>query len=97
MVSHCNRLLRDVVESPSLEIFKTQPVKVLGNLLLVLCLLSPTQAEVAAQGTRRQSLPTLKQNNTPAQLGVVCKLTEGALDPLVQIIDKDIKQNWPQS
>ncbi|KAK4826053.1 hypothetical protein QYF61_004168 [Mycteria americana] len=42
------------------------------------------------------SLPTLKQIKTPAQLGVICKLTEGALDPLVQIIDKDIKQNWPQ-
>ncbi|KAK4832461.1 hypothetical protein QYF61_023508 [Mycteria americana] len=43
-----------------------------------------------------QSLPSLKQINTPTQLGVVCKLTEGALDPLVQIIDKDIKQDWPQ-
>ncbi|KAK4825510.1 hypothetical protein QYF61_000023 [Mycteria americana] len=43
-----------------------------------------------------QSLPTLKQINTPAQLGVICKLTEGALDPFVQIIDKDVKQNWPQ-
>ncbi|KAK4825779.1 hypothetical protein QYF61_002342 [Mycteria americana] len=43
-----------------------------------------------------QSLPTLEQINTPAQPGVVCKLTEGALDPLIQIIDKDIKQNWPQ-
>ncbi|KAK4830419.1 hypothetical protein QYF61_011043 [Mycteria americana] len=43
-----------------------------------------------------QSLPTLKQINTPAQLGVVCKLTEGALDPVIQIIDKDIKQDWPQ-
>ncbi|KAK4818648.1 hypothetical protein QYF61_016619, partial [Mycteria americana] len=43
-----------------------------------------------------QSLPTLKQINTPAQLGVICKLTEGALDPFIQIIDKDIKQNWPQ-
>ncbi|KAK4806202.1 hypothetical protein QYF61_001126 [Mycteria americana] len=43
-----------------------------------------------------QSLPPLKQINTPAQLGVVCKLTEGALDPLIQIIDKDIKQHWPQ-
>ncbi|KAK4824589.1 hypothetical protein QYF61_016834 [Mycteria americana] len=43
-----------------------------------------------------QSLPTLKQINTPAQLGVICKFTEGALDPLVQIIDKDVKQNWPQ-
>ncbi|KAK4815740.1 hypothetical protein QYF61_006778 [Mycteria americana] len=39
-----------------------------------------------------QSLPTLKQINTPAQLGVICKLTEGALNPLIQIIDKDIKQ-----
>ncbi|KAK4826133.1 hypothetical protein QYF61_005285 [Mycteria americana] len=43
-----------------------------------------------------QSLPTLKQINTPTQLGVICKLTEGALDPFVQIIDKDVKQNWPQ-
>ncbi|KAK4811485.1 hypothetical protein QYF61_010384 [Mycteria americana] len=44
-----------------------------------------------------QSLPPLKQINTPAQLGVVCKLTEGALDPFVQIIDKDIKQDWPNT
>ncbi|KAK4814832.1 hypothetical protein QYF61_027805 [Mycteria americana] len=36
-----------------------------------------------------QSLPTLKQINTPAQLGVACKFTEGALNPLIQIIDKD--------
>ncbi|KAK4824081.1 hypothetical protein QYF61_010592 [Mycteria americana] len=43
-----------------------------------------------------QSLPTLKQINSPAQLGVICKRTEGALDPFVQIIDKDMKQNWPQ-
>ncbi|KAK4825851.1 hypothetical protein QYF61_003102 [Mycteria americana] len=43
-----------------------------------------------------QSLPTLKQINTPAQLGVICKLTEGALDPFIQIIDKDVKQNWHQ-
>ncbi|KAK4826394.1 hypothetical protein QYF61_008065 [Mycteria americana] len=43
-----------------------------------------------------QSLPTLKQINTPTQIGVVCKLTEGALGPFVQIIDKDIKQNGPQ-
>ncbi|KAK4816696.1 LOW QUALITY PROTEIN: hypothetical protein QYF61_020580 [Mycteria americana] len=43
-----------------------------------------------------ESLPTLQQINTPAQLGVICKLTEGALDHFVQIIDKDIKQNWPQ-
>ncbi|KAK4815167.1 hypothetical protein QYF61_017663 [Mycteria americana] len=43
-----------------------------------------------------QSLPTLKQINTPTQLGVICKLTEGALNPLIQITDRDIKQNWPQ-
>ncbi|KAK4829148.1 hypothetical protein QYF61_002363 [Mycteria americana] len=43
-----------------------------------------------------QSLPPLKQINTPTQLGVICKLAESALDPFVQIIDKDIKQNWPQ-
>ncbi|KAK4828716.1 hypothetical protein QYF61_000554 [Mycteria americana] len=38
-----------------------------------------------------QSLPTLKQINAPAQLGVVCKRTQGAPDPLIQTIDKDIK------
>ncbi|KAK4819049.1 hypothetical protein QYF61_024688 [Mycteria americana] len=43
-----------------------------------------------------QSLPSLKQIDTPAQFGVLCKLTEGALDPFIQITDKDIKQNWPQ-
>ncbi|KAK4814368.1 LOW QUALITY PROTEIN: hypothetical protein QYF61_017781 [Mycteria americana] len=43
-----------------------------------------------------QSLSTFKQINNPTQLGVICKLTEGALDPFIQIIDKDIKQNWPQ-
>ncbi|KAK4815602.1 hypothetical protein QYF61_004817 [Mycteria americana] len=37
-----------------------------------------------------------KQFNTPTQLGVICKLTEHALNPFIQIIDKDIKQNWPQ-
>ncbi|KAK4832371.1 hypothetical protein QYF61_022226 [Mycteria americana] len=43
-----------------------------------------------------QSLPTLQQINTPAQFGVVCKFTEGTFNPLIQIIEKDIKQNWPQ-
>ncbi|KAK4826724.1 hypothetical protein QYF61_010977 [Mycteria americana] len=43
-----------------------------------------------------QSLPPLKQINTPTQLGVICKLTEDALNPFIQIIDKDIKQDWPQ-
>ncbi|KAK4811539.1 hypothetical protein QYF61_011688 [Mycteria americana] len=42
-----------------------------------------------------QSLPALQQI-TPAQPGVICKLTEGALDPFIQITDKDVKQDWPQ-
>ncbi|KAK4818248.1 hypothetical protein QYF61_009423 [Mycteria americana] len=41
-------------------------------------------------------LGPLVQINTPTQLGVICKLADGALDPLVQIIDEDIKQDWPQ-
>ncbi|KAK4832875.1 hypothetical protein QYF61_025971 [Mycteria americana] len=43
-----------------------------------------------------QALPAFKEVNTPTQLSVTCKLTEDALDLLVQIIDKDMKQNWPQ-
>lgn len=38
-----------------------------------------------------QSLPSLQQISNSTQLGVICKLTESALDPLTQIIDKDIK------
>ena len=38
-----------------------------------------------------QSLPTLEQIDIPTQLGVTCKFTEGALKPLIHIIDKDIK------
>ncbi|KAK4815422.1 hypothetical protein QYF61_001410 [Mycteria americana] len=44
-----------------------------------------------------QSLPTLQQINTPTQLGVVCKPSEGALDPLVQITDKDVKRTGPNT
>ncbi|KAK4821776.1 hypothetical protein QYF61_000837 [Mycteria americana] len=38
-----------------------------------------------------QSLPTLEHIDTPTQFGVICKLSEGALNPLIQIIGKDIK------
>jgi len=44
-----------------------------------------------------QGLPTLKQIDTPTQFGVICKLTEGALSPIIQIIDNDIKQNCTQN
>jgi len=44
-----------------------------------------------------QSLPTLEQIDTPIQLGVICRLTEGALSPLIQIIDKDITQDRTQN
>ncbi|KAJ7420851.1 hypothetical protein WISP_46394 [Willisornis vidua] len=43
-----------------------------------------------------QNLSTLQQINTPTQLGAICKLTENALNHLVQIVNKDIKQDWPQ-
>ncbi|KAJ7421365.1 hypothetical protein BTVI_18657 [Pitangus sulphuratus] len=40
-----------------------------------------------------QSLPALQKINTPTQLGVICKLTEGSLKLLVQISDKDTMQD----
>ncbi|GAB0181607.1 hypothetical protein GRJ2_000626000 [Grus japonensis] len=43
-----------------------------------------------------QSLPTLKEIDSPTPLDVICKLTEGAFDPLILNIDKDMKENWPQ-
>ena len=41
-------------------------------------------------------LATLRQINTSSQLGVICKLTEGALNAPIQVINKDIKQDSPQ-
>jgi len=43
-----------------------------------------------------QSLPTLKQIDIPYQLGVICRVTGGSLEPLIQIIDEVVKQKWPQ-
>jgi len=43
-----------------------------------------------------QSLPNLEQIDTPTELSVLCKLTEGALNPLIQMTDKDIKQDRTQ-
>ncbi|KAJ7408319.1 hypothetical protein WISP_121552 [Willisornis vidua] len=42
-----------------------------------------------------QSAPLVMQKkiNTHGQLGVISKLTDGALDPFIQIIDKDVKQD----
>ncbi|KAK4826501.1 hypothetical protein QYF61_009574 [Mycteria americana] len=37
-------------------------------------------------------IPSLRHVNHTTQLGVVCKLAEGALNPTVHVIDEDIKQ-----
>ncbi|KAK4828799.1 hypothetical protein QYF61_000856 [Mycteria americana] len=63
---------------------------------LALGLVEPHTIDLGPSIQPVQSLPPLKQINTPTQLGVICKLTEGALDPFIQIIDKDTKQDWPQ-
>ena len=44
-----------------------------------------------------QSLPSLKQIDAATQLGVICKLTEGALNLLIQIFDKDFEQELTQN
>ncbi|KAK4818697.1 hypothetical protein QYF61_017918 [Mycteria americana] len=41
-------------------------------------------------------ISSLRRVSYTAQLGVVCKLAEGALDPAVNVIDEDIKQYWSQ-
>ncbi|KAJ7420838.1 Cytokine receptor-like factor 2 [Willisornis vidua] len=40
-----------------------------------------------------QRLPILQQIDVPTQLAVICTLTKSALHPLVQIINKDTKQD----
>ncbi|KAK4808474.1 hypothetical protein QYF61_005791 [Mycteria americana] len=62
------------VQDPTLDLVKPHTID-LGPLI------QPIQIPL-------QSLPTLKQIDTPAQFGVICKLTESALNLLIQIIAK---------
>ncbi|KAK4806258.1 hypothetical protein QYF61_013402 [Mycteria americana] len=41
-------------------------------------------------------LKPVKSINCTTQLGVFCKLAEGALNPTVYVVDEDIKQDWSQ-
>ncbi|KAJ7403659.1 hypothetical protein WISP_149712 [Willisornis vidua] len=43
-----------------------------------------------------QSSPAFQQVDTPSQFGVICKFANDGLNPLIQIFDKDVKQNWAQ-
>lgn len=43
----------------------------------------------------QQSLPTLQQIHIPSYPGWGHLQTEGTLNPLVQVVDKDVKQDWP--
>ncbi|RMB99698.1 hypothetical protein DUI87_23700 [Hirundo rustica rustica] len=70
------------VQDPALGLTEPHPVG-LGPLI------QPVQIPL-------QRLPALQQINTSAQVTVVYKFTKGALDRLIPIIDKDIKQDWPQ-
>lgn len=57
--------------------------------------IDPACPSPSAEPTYPQALHYLLPN-TLSQLGVVYKLTEGALNPLIIITDKDIEQNCPQ-
>ena len=59
-----------------------------GLVELHTCGLSPSIQSVLIP---LQRLPTVKQVGSPAQLGVIYKLTEGTLNPLIQIIDKEVE------
>ncbi|KAK4825935.1 hypothetical protein QYF61_003447 [Mycteria americana] len=41
-------------------------------------------------------IPPLRRVNCTTQLGVICKVAEGALDLAVNVIDENIEQHWSQ-
>ncbi|KAJ7428285.1 integral membrane protein dgcr2 idd [Willisornis vidua] len=43
-----------------------------------------------------QSPPTLQQIDPRCKLGVICKFAKSRLNPLIQIINKDVKEGWLQ-
>ena len=42
------------------------------------------------------SIPSLKHVNCTTQLGVTCKLAEGALDSIVYVIDEGVEEHRSQ-
>ncbi|KAJ7415705.1 integral membrane protein dgcr2 idd [Willisornis vidua] len=66
-----------------------------------LCLIEPHAVVLSplikAVQVSLQSLPTLEQINIPIQFTVICKYIEGTLNPHVQIINKDLKQDRLQN
>ncbi|TRZ22786.1 hypothetical protein HGM15179_004302 [Zosterops borbonicus] len=79
----------------------SKPVVLLGGVVTqvqdsALCLIEPPAVFLSPLTEPiqipLQSLSTLKQINTPTQFSVICKFTEGAIDPNVQVIDKDVKR-----
>ena len=64
--------------------------------LLYLIQLASTYSSSLFRSLCRAFLPS-RRWRTPTQLDFVCKLTEGALNPLIQIIDKDSKQDQIQN
>lgn len=60
--------------------------------------LGPIETHTVCPGLLIQSIQVplkcvspLRQISTPSQLGVICKFTEGALNPLIKIFNKDAK------
>ncbi|KAK4828118.1 hypothetical protein QYF61_023916 [Mycteria americana] len=89
----------------ALKPFISQPVLILGVALtqvqdLALGLVEPHEVHMGPLFKLVQvpldGIPSLGHVNHTIQLGVVCKLAEGALDPTVYVIDEDIKQYWSQ-
>ncbi|KAK4830062.1 hypothetical protein QYF61_008400 [Mycteria americana] len=83
----------------------TQPVLRLGVALthvqdLALGLVDPHEVHMGPLLQLVQvpldGIPSLRHANCATQLGVICKLAEGALDATVHVIGEDIKQYWSQ-
>ncbi|KAJ7420087.1 hypothetical protein WISP_50311 [Willisornis vidua] len=66
---------------------------------LVLCLIEPHTTGFSQSSLSRSLCRDIliQQINTLAQLGAICKLKEGALNPLVHVISEDVKQGCPNS
>ena len=70
----------------------------LGLLSMVYVELHPIDLSPVIQPVQitQQGLPNLKQISTSCQLGVIYKLSQGELNPLVQVINKDTEEGRPQ-
>ncbi|KAK4811354.1 LOW QUALITY PROTEIN: hypothetical protein QYF61_027583 [Mycteria americana] len=92
-VPFCRAALQPLL-SQSILVSSVTPSQV-QNLAFVLIKFHAIDDCPMLQSIPLQGLLPLKRVNSTSQIGIISKLADGAFNPCIQIVDKNIEQDWP--